>query len=76
MQIFMLALGEGINCYKSPSKHKTIVKDLDNIIQDFKTVRLGLEQNRYTALTSMNAQRRSWFISAAEASVTEIPIVL
>ena len=27
---------EGINCYK------TIIEDLDNIIQDFITVRLGL----------------------------------
>ena len=42
MEIFMYALGEGINCYKSLPKHKTIIKDLDNIIQDFKTVRLGL----------------------------------
>ena len=75
MQIFMKDLGEGINCYKSLPKHKTIIKDLDNIIQDFKTARLGVLQNRYTALTSMRAQRRSWFISAAEArSVTEIPI--
>ena len=41
---------------------------MDNIIQDFKTVSLGLEQNRYTALTSMNVQTRSWFISAAVAS--------
>ena len=32
--------------------------DPDNIIQDFKTVRLGftLQQNRYTALTSMKVQ--------------------
>ena len=40
MQIFMLGLREGINCYKSLPKHKTIIEDLDNII-DFKTVRLG-----------------------------------
>ena len=33
-------------------------------------MRLGLEQNRYTALTSMNAQRKSWFISAAVVSVS------
>ena len=33
---------EGINCYKSLPKHKIIIEDLDNIIQDFKTVRLGL----------------------------------
>ena len=32
---------EGINCYKSLPKHKTIMEDPDNIIQDFKTVRLG-----------------------------------
>ena len=35
-------LREGINYYKSPPKHKTIIEELDNIIQDFKTVRLGL----------------------------------
>ena len=58
-------LREGINCYKSLPKHKTITEDLDNIIQDFKTVRLGLKQNRYTALTSINAPTSSWFISAA-----------
>ena len=34
-------LCEGINCYKSLPKHKTIIEDPDNIIQDFKTVRLG-----------------------------------
>ena len=45
------------------------MKDLDNIIQDFKTVRLGLEQNRYTALTSMNVHTRLWFISAGLASL-------
>ena len=57
-------LCEGINCYNSLPKHKTIIEDPDNIIQDFKTVRLGftLQQNRYTALTSMTAQTRSWFI--------------
>ena len=51
-------LCEGINCYKSLPKHKTVLEDPENIIQDFKTVRLGftLSQNRYTALTSMNAQ--------------------
>ena len=35
-------LREGTNCYKSLPKHKTIIEDLDIIIQDFKTVRLGL----------------------------------
>ena len=30
------------NCYKSLPKHKTIIEDLDNIIQELKTVRLGL----------------------------------
>ena len=54
---------------KSQPKHKTIIEDLDIIIQDFKTVRLGLQQNRYTALTSKNVQTRLWFISAAVASV-------
>ena len=29
-------LCEGINCYKSLPKHKTIIEDPDNIIQDFK----------------------------------------
>ena len=42
MQIIMYALGEGINCYKSLPKQNAIIKDLDNVIQDFKTVRLGL----------------------------------
>ena len=58
-------LREGINCYKSLPKHKTITEDPDNIIQDFKTVSLGftLQQNRYTALTSITAKTRSWFIS-------------
>ena len=32
-------------------------------------MRLGLQQNRYTALTSMNVQTRLWFSSAAVASV-------
>ena len=45
------------------------MKDLDNIIQDFKTLRLGLEQNRYTELTSMKVQTRLWFISAGLALV-------
>ena len=54
---------------KSLPKHKTIIEDLDNIIKDFKIVRLGLKQNRYTALTSVNVQTRPWFISAAVASV-------
>ena len=36
-----VSLREGINCYKSLPKHKTIIEDLDNIIQDFKTVRLA-----------------------------------
>ena len=65
-------LCEEINCYKSLPKHKTVIEDPDNIIQDFKTMRLGftVEQNRYTALTSINAQTRSWF------SFGEIPIVL
>ena len=36
-------LREGINWYKSLPKHKTIIKDLENIIQGFKTVSgLGL----------------------------------
>ena len=52
---------------KSQTKHKTIIEDLDDIIQDFKTVRLG--QNRYTALTSLNVQTRLWFISAAVTSM-------
>ena len=54
---------------KSQPKHKTVIEDLDKIMQDFKTVRLG--QNRYTALTSLNVdvQTRLWFISAAVASV-------
>ena len=30
-------LCEGINCYKSLPKQKTIIEDPDNIIQDFKT---------------------------------------
>ena len=30
-------LREGINCKKSLPKHKTIIEDLDNIKQDFKT---------------------------------------
>ena len=54
---------------KSLPKHKTIVEDLDNITQDFKTVTLGLLQNRHTALTSVNVQTRLWFLSAAVASV-------
>ena len=29
-------LREGINCYQSLPKHKTIIDDLDNTIQDFK----------------------------------------
>ena len=33
-------LCEGINFYKSLPQHKTIIEDRD-IIQDFKTVRLG-----------------------------------
>ena len=36
-----VSLREGINCYKSLPKHITIIEDLDNIIQDFKTVRLA-----------------------------------
>ena len=32
---------EEINCYKSLPKHKTVIEDPDNIIQDFKTMRLG-----------------------------------
>ena len=36
-------LREGIDWYKSLPKHKTIIKDLDKIIQGFKTVSgLGL----------------------------------
>ena len=34
-------LCEGINYYKSLPKHETIIEKPDNIIQDFKTVRLG-----------------------------------
>ena len=34
-----LSLREGTYCYKSLPKHKTVIEDLDNIIQDFKTVR-------------------------------------
>ena len=35
-------LCDGINCYKSLPKHETIIElDSDNIIQEFKTVRLG-----------------------------------
>ena len=54
---------------KSLPKHKTIIKDLDNFIQDFQTVGLGLKQNGYTALTLMNVKARLLFISAAVASV-------
>ena len=76
MQIFMKALREGLSCYKSLLKHKTTIEDLDNIIQDFETVRFTL---RYTSVNALTAQTRSWFISlisAAVASVTEIPIAL
>ena len=35
-------LCDGKNCYKSLPKHETIIElDSDNIIQEFKTVRLG-----------------------------------
>ena len=37
-----VSLREGINCYKSLPKHKTIIEDLDNIIQVFEIVRLAL----------------------------------
>ena len=42
LHLFHVNLRQGINGYKSLPKHKTIIDDLDNIIQDFKTVRLGL----------------------------------
>ena len=32
---FYVNLREGINCYKSLPKYKTIIEDLGNIIQDF-----------------------------------------
>ena len=51
-----LTCREYIICYKSLPKHETVIEDLDN-------------QNRYTALPSMNAQSRSWFISARVALV-------
>ena len=40
--LYVNLIRERINCYKSLPKHKTIIEDLDNIIQDCKTVRLGL----------------------------------
>ena len=38
--ILYVNLREGMNCYKSLPIHKTTFEDPDNIIQDFKTVRL------------------------------------
>ena len=50
------------------------MEDLDSIINDSKTVRLGLKQNRYTALTSMNVD--TIVVYFCGRSFGEIPIVL
>ena len=41
VNVISLRVGN-IICYKSLPKHKTVIEDLDNIIQDFKTVTLAL----------------------------------
>ena len=47
-------LCEGINCYKSLPKQKTIIEDPDNIIQDFKTeVRFYFINNKIDILRSL-----------------------
>ena len=47
-------LREGINCYKSLPKQKSIIEDPDNIIQDFKTeVRFYFINNKIDILRSL-----------------------
>ena len=72
-------LCEGINCYKSLPKQKTIIEDPVKIIQDFKTeIRFYFINNKIDILRLLQFNERTDKIVVyfCGCSFGEIPIVL
>ena len=70
-----VSLCEGINCYKYLPKHKTIIEDLDNIIQVFLNGEVSFI-TKSIHCAHFNERAEKIVVSFYDCSFGEIPIML